>query len=222
MRLGDEEGRGRPRAWSGVTIGAVAAIVALCLVAVASAVIATGSGGGSHSTVNHRLAAHFAVFRGSADVAAQPSSASSRAATVVPSSGVNADSAAARSVSTADGTIVTATPGSNGACVASSSDGVTCNLTVGALNGDVVLVAQCTSGAPSGGAVVMGLMPDGVDSVTVTMRGDTSAPVSTPVTANAYHVAVPGVPSDISWTGSDGSHSFAAPSRPPGPAPACD
>jgi len=119
----------------------------------------------------------------------------------VPGGGINTIPVDAVDVNVSGGT-VTITPGSNGMCISSEELGGSCNFTDAALAGDVVAVRFCGDGIPTGGTMIGGVMPDGIDDVQVDLAGGGTA--SVPVTNNAYAQILPGVPRGLSWKDANG------------------
>lgn len=94
-------------------------------------------------------------------------------------------------------------------CVLGGRDGLasgTCLPVKKAIEGEGVSAGFCEPGLSEGDARLLGVVPDGIESVSVTPSGEQGKAETADVTSNVYEIDVPAVDSVVS--GGDGSDSF--------------
>jgi hypothetical protein len=158
------------------------------------------------TTIDAQLVASFAIFDRDADADDRiPYAVSQALAHATTIDGANAD-LSRRSASNEVGTLFV-TAGNDSVCTNLADEngaGGGCVPVALALTGKSVTTEQLTDGV-----VVSGIVPDGVESVTVTLSDGTAQ--SAPVESNGYIVKVAGAPKTLDYVDADGAQSVAIP-----------
>lgn len=106
-------------------------------------------------------------------------------------------------IGTVGSTVVTQVAGR--VCTYGAAGGGSCGPIKEALAGELVSVGICGPGIAPGHAQIVGLMPDGVSSISIDRGSDGTVDESLQVTENVYEASLPTVDTTLSATGNDGA-----------------
>jgi hypothetical protein len=138
------------------------------------------------TAVDAQQAAAFSILKRAPAVGARVSPGAARA---------GANPALVRTATAADGERVSVIPANGQLCLADSHQS-TCNATSEAVRGFVVESEFCGPWLQPGHTRIIGLVPDGVNSVTV---ATSAAPINVPVQNNVYVLDTASSPSSVSF-----------------------